>query len=193
MNLKKEKIIKFKIWLKLFKYRILADIFIFIISFGIAFLFDKVIETIILFLSFFLFRPLFSKQLHLKSTIKCVELTILIFSVAIIFLCPKEVSRLFSIVFGFFICLITYYAQELIDLKNSSKIKLKRGIKEEQLKEICNNKYITEQEYTVLKLYYCECKKLWEIANIMQYSDFNISKIKKKALDKLSKEVEIKK
>lgn len=177
--------IKFKLWFKIFKYKLLIDFIIFGVSFTLAIFLNKFFETLFVFISFFLFRYLFPKQLHLKSTINCVKLTLFIFAIAIIFILPKELSRLFPIIFGILICALTYFIQDYLDFKIRNKKGLKRGISEEQLKEICKDKYINEQEFIILKLYYSDCKKLWEIANELNYSEFNISRIKKKALDKL--------
>jgi DNA-directed RNA polymerase specialized sigma subunit len=59
-----------------------------------------------------------------------------------------------------------------------------RGISEEEMSIICKWRKLTPIETKVMVLYYCNCLKLWQIGNELNYSQDNISKIKRRALDK---------
>lgn len=61
---------------------------------------------------------------------------------------------------------------------------LVRGISEEEMSILCKWHKLTPIETKVMILYYSRCLKLWEIGNELNYSEFNISKIKRRALDK---------
>jgi hypothetical protein len=161
------------------------DLIIYASSFGLAFLFYKEFECLFLFISFHLFRGMFPKQLHLKSTISCVKLTLFIFATAIIIVLPNEVSMIAPIILGVAICLITYYVQDYMDLIARKQKGLVKGMSEEDMIKLAKEYRFTELETKVMILYYCKGMKRWEIGNELNYSQDNISKIKKKALDKL--------
>lgn len=175
----------FRVWFKVFKYKLLMDLIIYASSFGLAFLFYKEFECLFLFISFHLFRGMFPKQLHLKSTISCVKLTLFIFATAIIIVLPNEVSMIAPIILGVAICLITYYVQDYMDLIARKQKGLVKGMSEEDMIKLAKEYRFTELETKVMILYYCKGMKRWEIGNELNYSQDNISKIKKKALDKL--------
>ena len=161
------------------------DILIYASSFGLAFLIDKVFETLFVFISFHLFRGLFPKQLHLKSTISCVKLTLFIFSTAVLVVVPNELSKIAPIVLGMLICLITYFVQDYMDLITRKQKGLVKGMSEEDMIKLAKEHSFTELETKVMILYYCKCMKRWEIGNELNYSQDYIAKVKKRALDKL--------
>ena len=135
---KKKKLnsVNFRVWFKVFKYKLLMDILIYASSFGLAFLFYKEFETLFIFLSFHLFRGLFPKQLHLKSTISCVKLTLFIFAVAILIVLPNELSKIAPLVLGMLICLITYFVQDYLDYITRKDKGVVKGISEEEMLKI---------------------------------------------------------
>lgn len=184
-KLKKLNSAKIRVWFKVFKYKLLMDILIYASSFGLAFLLDKVFETLFIFISFHIFRGLFPKQLHLKSTINCIKLTLFIFAVSILSVLPNELSKIAPIILGMLICLITYFVQDYLDFLTRKNKGLVKGMSEEDMIKLCQEHRLTELETKVMILYYCKCMKRWEIGNESNYSQDNISKIKKKALDKL--------
>lgn len=184
-KLKKLNSAKIRVWFKVFKYKLLMDIIIYASSFGLAFLLDKVFETLFIFISFHLFRGLFPKQLHLKSTISCVKLTLFIFSVSILAVLPNDLSKFAPIILGVLICLITYFVQDYMDLLARKKKGLVKGMSEEDMIKLCKENKLTELETKVMILYYCKGMKRWEIGNLLSYSQDYIAKVKKRALDKL--------
>lgn len=182
---KKFNSVKFRVWFKVFKYKLLMDILIYASSFGLAFLFYKEFETLFIFLAFHLCRGLFPKKLHLKSTISCIKLTLFIFSVAVLIVLPNEISKIAPLILGVLICLITYFVQDYLDFLTRKDKGLVKGMSEEDMIKLCKEHRLTELETKVMILYYCKCMKRWEIGNELNYSQDNISKIKKRALDKL--------
>ena len=56
------------------------------------------------------------------------------------------------------------------------------------LREKCEIFALSETETNVLIYFYCDKLKLWEIANILNYSEIRISQIKKDALNKFSED-----
>ena len=184
-KLKKLNKARIRVWFKVFKYKLLMDILIYASSFGLAFLIDKVFETLFIFISFHLFRGLFPKQLHLKSTISCVKLTLFIFSTAVLVVVPNELSKIAPIVLGMMICLITYFVQDYMDLITRKQKGLVKGMSEEDMIKLAKEHRFTELETKVMILYYCKSMKRWEIGNELNYSQDYIAKVKKRALDKL--------
>ena len=184
-KLKKLNSAKIRVWFKVFKYKLLMDLLIYASSFGLAFLLNKVFETLFIFISFHLFRSLFPKQLHLRSTINCVKLTLFIFSTAVLSVVPNEFSKIAPIILGMLICLITYFVQDYIDLLTRKKKGIIKGMNEEDMIKICKEYKLTELETKVMILYYCKCMKRWAIGNELNYSQDYVAKVKKRALDKL--------
>lgn len=69
--------------------------------------------------------------------------------------------------------------------KRKKKIKVCIGMDRELLLAKCKEKDLTEKETQVLVMFYCDRLPRWKIGNKLGYGEDNISKIKKRALDKL--------
>ncbi len=113
--------IRTKILLELYTRKILGYILILSMIFLISLLFGKFKETIFLLLAYGFSRTIFEKQFHCSSTIKCIQTTILIFTLAILMVVRYNLSLLQCLVIGISINYITgIYA-----LIPSKEIKLK--------------------------------------------------------------------
>lgn len=111
MKLKTKRKIRF-VW-----FHFLSLITIAVILF-IAFINERIIETAISMVLFFVFRRLFVKQYHAKSLYMCSFVSICVFAFVSLIELPLTISILFSVVITFMITYTSYYIKEYIDNKN---------------------------------------------------------------------------
>ncbi len=69
--------------------------------------------------------------------------------------------------------------------KKRRKNKVCLGMNRELLLSMCKKKGLSEMETQVLVMFYCDRLPRWQIGKKLDYSEDNISKIKKRALDKI--------
>lgn len=188
MKKSKDKKIQNKIRREILFYQIISYFVITSGIIGFAILFNKVIETLIIWITFFIFRSAFPKELHSNSFLICVQLTLSIFFITIMSVLPNSLSYVAPVIFGFLICYITYLSQDYIDYKTYKNTKICRGMSKESLLEISKINNLDELEYNILYLYYCKRYKLWQIAQKLNYSESSIFKIKTKTLNKIKQE-----
>lgn len=81
----------------------------------IAFLTNKYIETVALFISFVWIRYAFNKTYHSNSFWICILISIIVFVIAILFVPNKNISLLSCVVFGFIIDFIAYKYKDYQD------------------------------------------------------------------------------
>lgn len=110
--------IKLRIRFYAFKYGLYAFIFLMIGLF--AFLLDKHIEAIFLFVTYVCVRYRFPKTFHHKNTYWCVFWSILSFWLCILTILPIHLSILSSVVVGLLLCYILYKVQDAIDIKEEN-------------------------------------------------------------------------
>ena len=105
-----------KLKLKMLGYNILGLIVLGIICL-IAFLNEKLIETSITIVLFFIYRRLFEKQYHARSLFLCGVISIIVFTIIIQLEVSISISILFSVILTFIITLISYYVRDYLDNK----------------------------------------------------------------------------
>lgn len=82
-----------------------------------AFLTNKYIETVALFISFVWLRNTFGKTYHSDSFWLCILISIIVFVIAILFVPNKNISIFACIIFGFVIDYIAYKYKDYQDNK----------------------------------------------------------------------------
>lgn len=87
----------------------------------IAYLNNKLIETIITIVLFYIYRRLFEKQYHAKSLYLCGIISLIVFTIVIHLEVSVTISILFSIILTFIITLISYYVRDYLDNKILNK------------------------------------------------------------------------
>lgn len=82
---------------------------------------DKIIETSIIIVSYYIFRYLFEKQWHAKSMYICFCITTAVLIVLINIDLKISISILFSVILTFILTLISYYVRDYLDTKVLNK------------------------------------------------------------------------
>lgn len=153
--------------------------------FVLSYVFEKILEILIIIPLFFIFRSKYTKTFHANTMFQCSVYTLIMF----IILCLLSLPICYSILSAVILCYATtnvlYYIRDYLDIKRIKCTKISVGMNKEKLLQVCKLYNLNELETQVLTLYYCDRLKRWQIGNKLNYSEDNISKIKKKALDKL--------
>lgn len=108
---------RIKIKSKLFLYQLLGIFTLFVIL-GVSYLSEKVLETSITIISFFVFRTFFTKQYHSKSLILCSIISTFVFLFVIIIELKINISIIYSIILVLVITTISYYVKDYLDNKD---------------------------------------------------------------------------
>ena len=106
--------------------RVLA-VLLMLASLAFAYYKDKLIETSITIILFYVYRHLFEKQWHANSIYACFSVTTIVLIVLINIEVKLSISILFSVILTFIITLISYYVRDYLDNKvlvNTYKKKL---------------------------------------------------------------------
>ena len=134
-----------KLKIKFLMYYLLGIATIIVILF-IAYFNNRLIETSITMILFFIFKGLFDKQYHCKSLFMCSFVSIIIFTVVSLLELKLSISILYSVILTFMINLSSYYYRDYIDSKDEissykKKIKTKRleDLSEEELMKLLPN------------------------------------------------------
>lgn len=151
-------------------------------------IFNRLIEILIIIPLFFIFRNKYEKTFHAKTILECTIYTLLMFFIICLISRPIYESILLTIILCYITTEILYYIRDYLDLRKVKRIPIYMGMKRDTLKQKCEMYGLSEIETEVMLMYYSDKMKRWQIGNKLGYSEDNISKIKKKALDKLSKE-----
>ena len=104
----------------------------------IAYLNERLIETTITVILFFIFKNLFDKQYHCKSLLMCSFVSVIVFTFVSLLELKLSISILASVVITFMINLISYYVRDYLDNKNEItdyKVKFKK-MKDKRLEEL---------------------------------------------------------
>lgn len=88
---------------------------------GFAYLNNKLIETLISIICFYIFRKLFTKQYHSFSSLKCTFISIVIYSIIVLLELNITESILFSVILTFLVNLGSYYFRDYLDNRNELK------------------------------------------------------------------------
>lgn len=146
---------------------------------------NTIIEYIIICISFFILRKLFGKSFHVNSVLLCTTLAMLVFVSATRLALPVQVSVLCSVLIGCLVAYMMFVMYHFIRYTTAQGITITRGMRKEDLQEVCIVNNLSEIETGVLIEFYCERQKLPKIAYKFRYSVDNINKIKAKALKKI--------
>lgn len=96
---------------------IILGVLLIVLALLIAYFKDRLIETSLSIITFYIYRYLFEKQFHANSMFNCFVIT----SIVLVFLINIEVrittSVLFSITITFVLTLISYYVRDYLDNK----------------------------------------------------------------------------
>ncbi len=109
--------IRFKIWFgRILGVIVLAGILL------LAYFNNKLLETIISIICFYIFRFMFLKQYHSFNSIMCACVSLLVYFLIIKLEFNLSESILFSVILTFMVNLISYYVKEFIDTRNEIKL-----------------------------------------------------------------------
>ena len=150
---------------------------IFIIA--VSIILNKTLECIIFIISYTLFRHSFKIELHMNTTAKCIQISLVTFVISILIVVPKNISIIFASCFG----LVVNYILSTFFVTTT---KITRGINKDILLGKCNQYGLNELETNILILFYSKRMKIQDIADKYSYSIERINQIKKKALGKIT-------
>ena len=150
------------------------ELFNLLIIIFVAFLNHTVIECLFILTSFLITKKVFGKPFHFNSASKCfiIILNRITFSIGISFVIPV------------FLGIILSYVTSLL-VKSTREINLYRGMKENTLREICNNHNLNSVETDILVDFYTHKMSLVKLSLKYNYSKDAIWKKKKAAIKKL--------
>lgn len=112
----------FKIKAELFFKTVLGYAIILVALFFVSWIFDKVINTVIILMSYGGTRWVFPITYHAKTDKGCIMFTIACFSIAIIIALPINLSIVASVIVGMAISTFLFFLQYFLDLKASTKV-----------------------------------------------------------------------
>lgn len=150
--------------------------------------FNHLIEMIIIIPLFFWFRSKYTKSFHGNTIWECTAFTLIMFFTIVLLAQPIHVSILLTVTLCYFTTEILYYIKDYLDFLKVKRFKIYIGMNKKVLEDKCKMFDLSEIETKVLVYYYCDQLKRWQIGNMLNYSEDNISKIKAKALDKFNHE-----
>lgn len=107
---------KIRLKSKFLFYHILGFLTLLIIL-GIAYIFDKVLETFITIILFYVYRTMFTKQFHAKSLYLCSAISIVVFALIIQLELKFNASIVFSSILTFLIIYLSYTLRDYLDNK----------------------------------------------------------------------------
>lgn len=101
---------------------VLGYVIILVALFSVSWLFDKIINTIIILMSYGGTRWIFPITYHAKTDRGCIMFSIACFSIAIIICLPINLSIIASVIIGMAISTFMFFLQYFLDLKASTKV-----------------------------------------------------------------------
>ena len=107
---------------ELFIKTVVGYLVILLARFFVSWLCDKVINAVIILMSYGGTRWVFPITYHAKTDKGCIMFTIACFSIAIIIALPINLSVISSVVIGMVISTFLFFLQYFLDLKGSTKI-----------------------------------------------------------------------
>lgn len=149
--------------------------------------FNHLIEIIIIIPLFFWFRSKYTKTFHANTMWLCNAYTLAMFIIIVLLAQPITVSIFLTIILCYFTTEILYFIKDYLDFLKVKDFKIYVGMSKTILEEKCKMYDLTEIETKVLIHYYCDKLKRWQIGNILNFSEDNVSKIKAKALEKFKR------
>ena len=173
----------------LFKFRLknfLLDLFNLAIIFMVAFLFDKLLESIVFVISYTIIRGDFTKAVHgsnftdseNKSMRYCRLITFGIQLVSLFFIAKIDLSKYVNILLSVVLGVINFFAGDYLEYK------FKKNVFYKGMKEIPSE--LNGIEYEIMYQYYIKRYRLDKIAMNLDYSVDSIKKIKAKIIKRYS-------
>lgn len=101
---------------------VVGYVIILVALFSVSWLLGKIINAIIILMSYGATRWVFPLTYHAKTDRGCIMFTIACFSIAIIIALPINLSVISSVVIGMVISTFLFFLQYFIDLKASTKV-----------------------------------------------------------------------
>lgn len=148
-----------------------------------AFLFNKIIEAIFLFICFVSTRYTFPKTFH-STKYKCILYSIMMFCGMIYVVIPTYISIISSVFVSTFASYMLYKIQDYLDLKKEAQKTLIEMTDEEFIKH-CKHKNLTMQETMIADCIIRKNLKGNELYNAIGYSKRQTINIRKQIFNKL--------
>lgn len=151
--------------------------------------FSHLLEIIIIIPLFFWFRSKYTKSLHAKTMCQCTIYTLCMFFIIVLLAQPIAISIFLTIILCYVTTEVLYYVRDYMDFLKVKKFQIYRGMSKEILENKCKMYNLTEVETSIMIHFYCDKLKLFQIANILNYSEIRVSQIKKEVLNKFNQEL----
>lgn len=135
---------------------------------------DTVVECIIILSAFWINKRVFGKAFHMKNAINCFILSNISYYCLNRITSKVGISILVPIILGIS---LSYFTSKLV---KENKVKLKRGMTEEQIKELLTKINADPIDYKICDLYYTKGYSDLKTAYTLGYSEINIKKRKQK-------------
>lgn len=161
---------------------LLWNIFTLYVILLVAKLNDTVVECIIILSAFWINKRVFGKAFHMKNAINCFILSNISYYCLNRITSKVGISILVPIILGIS---LSYFTSKLV---KENKVKLKRGMTEEQIKELLTKINADPIDYKICDLYYTKGYSDLKTAYTLGYSEINIKKRKQK-INKALKEL----
>ena len=121
----------------------------------------------------------------------CTTYTLAMFTFIVLLAQPITVSIFLTIILCYFTTEILYFIKDYLDLLKVKKFKIYRGMNKDILINKCKLYDLNDIETTIMINFYCDKLKLWQIANVLNYSEIRVAQIKKEILDKFNEDTRI--
>lgn len=160
----------------------------------IAFIFERFLQMLVFILLFNFFHNTFHYRFHsddiekepIKAVRLCKIITIIVEILFLIFCKELDISLYSNLAIMVSVCLGNcLLGLIIVKIYKYKECVIRKGMNENELIEICNQKCLNDFEKSILIDYYCKGYKLDKIAIKNQYSIDNIKKIKSKLLKRL--------
>lgn len=141
------------------------------------------LQFAIIFVVFAFMRATLGKSYHSNSVTKCTSVAVLTFTCATQIALPTYISVQINILIGFLLAFIMYklYTEEFN--AEADRLSVCRGMDKEQMVIICDRYNINGLSRDIMIYFYCDRHKVDKIAFMVGYSNDNVAKLKKQALD----------
>ena len=176
-----------KIKLELFIKTVVGYLVILLALFFVSWIFDKVINAVIILMAYGATRWVFPLTYHAKTDKGCIMFTIACFSIAFIIVLPINLSIVASVIVGMIISTFLFFLQYFIDLINDQRAKEKEYLyemSEEELRKHGASKGLSEIQQDILVHRIVEHLKISEICKYRNYGrttiKYHIGEIKRK-------------
>ena len=177
----------FKIKAELFIKTVMGYVVILVALFSVSWVCDKVINTIIILMSYGATRWVFPLTYHAKTDKGCIMFSIACFSIGIIIALPINLSIVVSVIVGMAISTFLFFLQYFLDLIADQKAKEKEYLykmTETELRQHGASKGLSEIQQDILVHRIIENLKITEICEYRKYGrttiKYHIGEIKKK-------------